>query len=717
MAVESEDTKRVSEASGGRRFLVGTNVVVATVLVAAIVVVAQALAFSWPRRWDMTSSGVNSLSEATENLLHNLDTNIRLTSLYFETDREDQDQPRYRRGADDLLDLYEATNRSKIRAEWINPLKDHERLRELFARLHEKTAFKDEIETYKARIDKYTDELDSRVRKTIRSELALIDEMGGSISESSTQNTVAPVEDLLMRWANRLDTVHEQIDTFAVADNPQYMAATNELRKVYREFSKALKDIGRYGADQVRTNPGLPAEYAGFLGKAGNRYADVVADLEAETTVLEDLGPLKLDDLLSKLEPTANPILLETDEDAEVIDFSSVWPPMQQGAVRAGFDQRAFKGEEKLTSAILRVTHKEQTAVVFVRYGGNPLFLGGFMRGQPPAPYSMMKQQLEDANFVVEEWDVKSSDTPPEIDPVPTRIIYVVLKPTPPQRGPMGQPSQEPPFGDSHQRTVVDAIGDSGRALFIAGWSPGPFGPMPSEYEYNSYLNDKWGINVDTSALLIETMNIAPGKYVVARRDFHQMQDVSVTDHDIVSGALTRELGLPACAPLELFESPPEGVELARLVYLPHRDGVWGIKNLQAYQEQSTTRNYLTKVEGDLEGPFDLAAAATRGDDKIVVVSSLNFAVDGIAFAREMAMTARGFTVRSRNPGNVSLLVNSLHWLNDNTEFMNIGKPIDAAVLEVAGESTVKAVRAFTIFVWPMLALVCGGVVWWFRRR
>jgi hypothetical protein len=48
---------------------------------------------------------------------------------------------------------------------------------------------------------------------------------------------------------------------------------------------------------------------------------------------------------------------------------------------------------------------------------------------------------------------------------------------------------------------------------------------------------------------------------------------------------------------------------------------------------------------------------------------------------------------------------------------MNIGKPIDAAVLEIAKPSTVKAVQALTIFVWPVLALVCGGAMWWVRRR
>ena len=717
MAVENEDTKPVSQRSTGQRFLVGTNVIVATVLVIAIVVVAQAIAFSMPSRWDMTLSGVNSLSDATENLLRHLDTNIRLTSLYFETDREEEDQPRYRRAAEDLLDLYEATNRAKISAEWINPLKDHERFRKLQARLREKTAFKDQIESYKARIDKYTDELDGQMRDIVQSELARIEELGGSIGDSATQAVIAPVENSLMRWTSMLDAVRERVDAFALAENPQYTAGINELRNLYRDFSKILKSIGQYGSEQSQRNPDLAAEHADFLGQAGNRYADLVASIEEETTLLQELEALEIDDLLNELGPTANPILVETDEDALVVDFPSVWPPMQEGAVRSGFHQRAFKGEEKLTSAVLRTTHKEQTAVMFVRYGGNPLFMGGFMPNQPPAPYAAMKQQLEDANFVVEEWDLKSSQTPPTINPAPTRIIYVVLKPTPPQRGPMGQPSQEPPFSDSHRQAMLDAIGDNGRALFIAGWSPGPFGPIPSSYEYNDYLDDQWGIKVDASALLIETMNIAPGRYVVGRRMFHQMQDLNVTDHDIVTGALTRELGLPACAPLELSETPPEGVELARLVYMPPRDGIWGVKNLMKYQEQQQRRQYLTKEEGDLEGPFDLAVAATKDDAKIVVISSSDFAVDGIAFAREMALTSRGFTVRSRNPGNVSLLINSLHWLNENTEFMNIGKPIDAAILEVESESTVRAVRVFAIVIWPALALVCGGAVWWVRRR
>ncbi len=725
MAVDKQDATHgskavapTSEASGGRRFLIGTNVAFATLLVVGIVVIAQTIAFNLPHRWDMTSSGVNSLSDGTENLLRSLDANVRLTSLYFETDREDEDQQRYRRAAQDLLDLYEATRRANVRADWVNPLKDHEKFRELLTRLGEKSVFKEEIEAYRSRIDKYAEELDERMKALVKAELDAVEETGGAMGESAAQAALAPVEQLLMQLSQALESTRRRVDALSLADQPQYTVAVNELRNLYRSFTKSLKDIGGYGTDQVRRNPGLPPAQADFLRAAGNRYANLVASLEEETTKLQELEPLKFDDLVGQLQPTANAMLVETEEDARVVDFSSVWPPVQQGAgARAGFKSRAFKGEEKLTSAILRATHKEQTAVVFVRYGGPPLFLGGFMPGQPPAPYATMKQQLEDTNFIVNEWDLKTGDTPPEIDPTPTRTIYVVLKPAPQQRGPMGQTSQEPPFAPTHRQAILDAIGDDGRALFMTGWYPGPFGPFPSDYEYNNYLTEQWGIKVDTSALLIETVSTAPGKYMVNSRQFSFMNKVDVTDHDIVAGALSRQLTLPWCAPLELSDEPPEGVTHERLVVLPPREGIWGIKDIQKYQQQLETRDYLTKVDGDLEGPFDLAVAATKGDAKIVVISGRDFAADNVAFARAFAITPQGFTIRSKNPGNVTLLINSLHWLNDNTDFMNIGKPIDAAVLEIADQATVKLVQAVTIFVWPILAIAGGGVVWWVRRR
>jgi hypothetical protein len=125
----------------------------------------------------------------------------------------------------------------------------------------------------------------------------------------------------------------------------------------------------------------------------------------------------------------------------------------------------------------------------------------------------------------------------------------------------------------------------------------------------------------------------------------------------------------------------------------------------------------MTRLDEDIEGPFTLAAAGSKGDAKVVVVSSRGFAEDQVALASGFVAVAGGIQIRSLNPGNVTLLINSLHWLNDNTQFLNVGRPIDLSVLTIDSPSTVTSVQVLTIVAWPLLALVGGGVVWWVRRR
>jgi hypothetical protein len=722
MAVNPRIDHPTARVTAGRRFSIGANVVIATALVAGIVVFLQWIAYESSARgarWDMTSSQINSLSDATVNLLRNLDQPVTLTSLYFETDLEAEDQPFYRRTVNDLLELYQATQRSKVTAAWVNPLSHHEKFKELLARLREKPAFKDDLQKYASHVDQFKDKLDPAMRSLVQGELSAIASLAGPMGGAATQASVGQVEALLSRWQSELEATREQIDAITTTDSPQYAGATSALESTYRDFSKSLKNIQEYGTAHVTQNPSLPPQATDFLANAGSRYAELVGEIEGELTALQELEPLDFDDIVRKLTPNGNPVIVETENEALVVDFSSIWPPLDPSrGGRASFADRAFKGEEKITAAILRATHKEQTAVVFVRYGGNPLFMGGFMPGQPPAPYASMKQQLEDANFVVEEWDLKTTEAPPEIDPKPTRTIYVVLKPTPPQGSPFQQQQnpQDLPFAATHRAKLASALGEAGRALFIAGWYPGQFGPMPGTYEYNEYLEPTYGIKVDMSTLVIQTINFEVGKYGVDQ-GFFSIHNFDFHDHVIVRGPQVRLLTLPAIAPLTVADDLPEGVVADPLITVPEEDTIWGAKNLQTYQEQLASQRYMTRTDGDTLGPFTAAVAATKGDAKIVVISARDFAADDVAFAREFAVGPQGFTIRSRNPGNVTLLVNSLHWLNDNEEIMGIGQPIESAVLQIEGEKTVKAVQALTIFVWPALALVCGAVAWWTRRR
>ncbi|MBI1827788.1 MAG: Gldg family protein [Planctomycetes bacterium] len=719
MAVENQ-TPASSAMSPSRRYLVGTNVLVMAILAVGVVAAAQVFAFWKPVRVDMTSSGVNSLSEGTAKLLSGLNDKVRLTSLYFETDREEADQARYRQAARNLIDLYESTNRSKVSADWANPLKDHEKYQALLTRLREKSTFKPDGDAYLQHIDKYRNEIDGGIRKLLQDETQRVATALGTMGAGPKDSPLAQIDDGIRRLESAAQSTREQVDALMTTASVQYTAAISEIRSIYSALSKTLKDIGKFGSGEVLRNPAMPAAQKAYLQEANSRFQDLVTKLEGETTALQTLKPLKVDDLINQLKPTSNAIVVETDADARVIDFASTWPPVDEkmAGERIPFERRGFKGEEKLTSAILRATHKQQTAVVFVRFGGQPLFMGGFMPGQPPAMYAALKQQLEEANFIVDEWDLKTKTTLPDIDPQPTKTIFVVFKPEPPARNPMGQPNpQDQPFGETHRKALLDQLASGGRAIFVAGWAPGPMGPIPSTYEYSEYLKNTWGIIVDTSALLIETMNIEPGKYRVGRQDFHFMVDLESTDHPIVKDPLIRSLTLPSSCPLNLASPAPEEVKLDRLIYMPKRDGIWGVKQLQAYQAQLSEHEYLTKIDTDLEPPFDLAVAATKGDSKIVVVSSRTFAEDDVAFAREIVFAAQGLAMRSRNPGNLTLFVNSLHWLNDDEAAMGLGRPIEAAVLRIPSKSTVTVVQAATIFGWPALALVAGACAWWVRRR
>ena len=100
----------------GRHFAIGTNVIVTIVAVVAIAVFLQWGAFYKSTKFDLTDSGVNSLTPGTEKLLTSVDQKIRLTSLYFQTDLETEDQAKYRAKIGDLAALYQGANRSQISA-------------------------------------------------------------------------------------------------------------------------------------------------------------------------------------------------------------------------------------------------------------------------------------------------------------------------------------------------------------------------------------------------------------------------------------------------------------------------------------------------------------------------------------------------------------------------------------------------------------------------
>ena len=194
--------------------------------------------------------------------------------------------------------------------------------------------------------------------------------------------------------------------------------------------------------------------------------------------------------------------------------------------------------------------------------------------------------------------------------------------------------------------------------------------------------------------------------------------DDAVPSHQlIVQGLGARRSTFPWVAPLTLTDKAPEGVKRETLLSCPRSDGLWGVKNIQAYEEQVRRGEYITKEPNDLLGPFTVGVAASKGDSRIVVISSRGFADDAVAFATGLVATAQGLGMVNLNPSNVTLVVNSLHWLTGNTQWMNLGRPIENNVIDIEPGPALTAARVLVYGIWPAAALVCGGVVWFIRRR
>ncbi|HNO77817.1 MAG TPA: Gldg family protein [Phycisphaerae bacterium] len=694
--------------------LVGLNVVLMVVLAVALAAGLQWLAMTRLGRVDVTSSGINSLTEPTETLLKGLDQKITLTSLYFKTDIEDKDQDRYRSAVNDLLELYSVSNRSKVEFIAINPLQDHEERTALFKRLASRSRYKEQAAGHIEIIERFQSEFAERITTLLSEEqqqLQTFRDLDGMAAQLTGQ-----VKGLFDDFERDVKAASQQIKDSLASDVPAHGAATSRLRQTYSNISKILENIIAVGSQVSQRSDGFPPNVLQFFVDAGSRYGSLVEDLKAQEAAIGELPALDIDQIVRDLAgATSNPILVETEEKAEVIPFYKVWPPVNPESGGAGFEERTFHGEQTVTSAILHLTQNVKPAVVFVRHGGGPMIASGNpMMRQEAGSYVQMRAQLEDASFDVYEWDLATSSEPPAMDPAPSRTIYVVDRPTQPRPNPFQQGPQDPVFTPDKLTALKKAMGDSPRALFLGGFMPAAMG-APAPNEYAEYLKDTWGIEADDDRVLLFIEPVEPGKYRFIR-DPLKMLDAAFSDHPITNSLSAMRTMFPLVSPIS-FTDGPEGVTHNKLVWMERSDSIWSISDIQTYFNQQANE-YIVPADGDFQGEFLFGATAEKGDGKIVVINSTQFATDRVAQARQLAATPQGLSVIPVNPGNPTLFINALHWLNDNAEWMNLGSPIDYSTLNIKkGASSTLAVQVFATAVWPLLAAICGLGVYFARRR
>ena len=715
-----------------RRLVYGLNVAVTIVLAIVLVGVVVWVAGAYGGRADLTRSGVNSLSPRTVQLLRGLDQDVTITGLYSTALKEVRPHAeKHKNRVSDLLDLYETAGRGTVTTNMIDASDSPAQITALLTRLKEKPAYQDEAKPHAEALEAFP-ALSARLAELIQGELNEINGLRSADPALANVRALSIIERNLQVMAREAQSTEADVQALEQDEIPRYGQAVDAVKGYLEQVKAVLQDA----MDWMKTSgggiPQLAADTKSFFADAPNRYATALGELQALLKKTEDLAPVELEDVYETLK-RGQTILVETEQEATVLSQDDVWPwrtdrnapPPPDG------DMRDFTGEQAVSSAILKLTQKTKTAVIFTRFGGEALLTAPpptnqMMMRMPQAPYGVLNDLLQKENFITQEWDVQAQPDPPEIEEA-SRLIYVVFPPEPPpQQNPM-RPSPTPRINSEQKQRIYDAVKEAGMAVFLTSWMPpsSQFMPTPEKYDFNEYLKSTWAVAVDDTHLALQfavnpqsdgLMSLAIGNLLIDSRVFRY------TDHAI--GAPLR--GLPAAfqsvAPLRIVtgDEAPEGVVVEPIVEVNDTEDVWAIGNLARINEDFEKNRGTHRYDDDIPAPFLLATSATDSEErKLIVFASDNFVSNWVVDLAEPVRIGNAVRLARRYPGNTDLFINALHWLTGNADRIAVGPERgDVPRLDKLEEgSTLTFTRVFLVGIWPGVALLVGAGVWLLRRR
>lgn len=715
-----------------RRFVYGLNVALQIVIAAGLLVGVIYASTRVGGQMDLTSSGVNSLSPRTVNLLKGLKENLRVTAIYTVLSEYDKKAQKRQDQVRDLLALYEGAAGAKLTAKVIDPMKNQAEVPALLKRLREKSAFRDEAKPHEEALTRFPP-VNEQLAAAATADYDRMYEIAQKNEALNTNRAFVVVASNLKRIARDCGDIKLDVEELTKNEIPRYGRAIERVRTHVTTTSPLLQEVADWLKGDGKSINGLPADVAAFFDEASARYQPILAQLKELTEAIKDLKAVKLEEVYDGLSrwSSAPPILVESDSDARILSFQDVFPFRTDDMAAGGDDDRDFAGEQAISSAILQLTQKEKTAVVFVRCGGQPMLRPDFsnfnpmMRQLPRAPYQAMNEELTKANFEVEEWDVATSQTPPDVKGA-KRTVYVVFPPEPPQQQDPRRPAP-PGMTPEAKQAILNAVGSSGMAFFVAGWQPPsmPFGPSSSTYEFSEYLKSTWGIEVKANFLAFR-FTVSPEnpslKVPQSRDGTIDTEHLKFTDHPIGRPLQTLPGALQTVCPLGIVagDAAPRGVKVEPIIEVRNTEDIWAFDDINRIREDLQKNRGTLPAPTDLRAPFPVALAATNeAGQKLVVIASETFAADQMTQAMGMQPTSSGIAMFRLFPANTDLFLNTINWLTGDADRIAVGpRKAEFPRLDKLKEGPALTTCRF-VFVGglPGLALLVGGVVWLFRRR
>lgn len=729
--------------AGSRRVVYGLNTFIQAALALGVLIVAVWLAERYSRSVDVTRSGVNSLSSGTKNLLGKLPEKVNLTALYAVDRKSDTLGEKRLSMVRDLLNLYDNAGGAKIDTFVIDPQQERARVTRLLQELREKPAYRDEWQPHKAAIEKAAP-LAGRVLQAVDEALRRFEELQATNEALRQSQNAGQIRAALQNLQRQADGLSKQLPEFLESDLPLYGEAAKAISQFANVTAETFDAVQNWAESSQRTMATPSVELQQWLQELPAKLTPLIGDAKALAQETGSLKPVKLEEIYRDL-TARNPILVQTEKEVHVVPFSEVWPIKTEdlGKNPSDDDLRNFAGEAAVSSAILRLTQKEKTAVVFTRFGGSSPFSFDEMAVQmaqmqgrmpPPPPFAQLNQDLKRANFETADWDVKTTKTAPVVEGA-VRTIYVVFPPEPPEQRNRMRPPTEGAMPPEDAKLVTDAIEASGLGVFLAGWQI-PAAGMPgqsalAEYPYSLYLEQTWGVLPRVNHLVIAfTPNMEKkGRWVPKNQNpvlLTSPEDIKLLEHEITRPILSLPVGLRLTCPIEVAsgDKATAGIKHQTLVEVPDTDDTWAVEDPNSLsQEMQPEVGGTTPKENSIRPPFAQYVIAARKegdkDKKVMVVASSDWLRDSVAHAAQLMLMGGALVQAEVNPGNTDLFLNSLHWLAGNADRIAVGpRSGDVPRLsELNDGAELNWSRAFLVGIWPGLALAAGLVVSFFRRR
>lgn len=718
-----------SMSAAQRRVVYGFNVALNIVLAVALFALVLWAAGRINGRVDLSSSGVNSLSSRTQKLLRGLDTDIRITGIYSTALEElRRFAEKHRDRVADLLDLYETASGGRIRTEMIDPVKDAAATQSVFARLQDAPKYAAQVVPYKELLEQFP-ALNQELLGFFQSETDALNQIIAADASLANDVNVSVVLRNFQAMTQSAQQADRKLAESLRSDIPRYGQAVEDMKSFLTDVRGALDAAREWMASRGDETPGASVRLKGFFAAARERYQPIMEKIGETLRASNDLGEVEIEALYNRLAQSET-ILIESARGAEVVTYEEAFPRRSPDAPPApDGDPHDFAGEQAISSALLRLTQTERTAVIFTRYAGPSLLTPDFaqfdprQRRMPEAPFGVLKETLEDENFLVEEWDVAATPEP-TIPADAARVVYVVFPPSDPMAQSMGQPSTTPRISADQIAAVTRHVEDSGMAVFLTAPDAlrGQFAPA---YQFGEYLRKQWGVVPRSKHIAMQFLPHPenPDLAVPSHRQNPLMVDspgAAPTVQAIGKPLRGYAIGLSGVTPIEIAagDDAVEGVTAAPVIEQTQSEDAWAITDLtridRDFREQLGTRRY----DDDIPSPYALAVAAERSDGKrLVVFGGTDFAGNRIANQMVLQQAGSALQLAPAYPGNLDLMINTLHWVTGDAGRIAVGPRGELATIQGLSAGAQQFWNVFLVGIWPGFALLVGAGVWLARRK